>query len=42
MTPGLSEPVQRAVAEAVVLIESLVDEAHESHLAHGRDEPIAS
>ncbi len=32
VTPGLSAPVQRAVAEAIVLIESLVDEANESHL----------
>jgi hydrogenase maturation protease len=33
VTPGLSEPVQRAAVEAVLLIESLVREAHESHLA---------
>jgi hydrogenase maturation protease len=32
VTPGLSLPVQRAVGEAVRLIESLVREAHESHL----------
>lgn len=30
VTPGLSEPVQRAVGEAVVLIESLVKEATET------------
>ena len=35
VTPGLSEPVQRAVDEAVDLIESLVSEAREGHLATG-------
>jgi hypothetical protein len=28
VTPGLSEPVQRAVDEAILLIESLVGEAN--------------
>jgi hydrogenase maturation protease len=32
VTPGLSEPVQRAVGEAVVLIESLVGEASPSQI----------
>jgi hydrogenase maturation protease len=34
VTPGLSEPVRRAVHQAVTLIESLVSEAYESRLAH--------
>jgi hydrogenase maturation protease len=33
--PGLSEPVERAIEQAVFLVESLIQEAHESHLAAG-------
>jgi hydrogenase maturation protease len=33
VTPGLSEAVQLAVDKAVELIESLINEAHEAHLA---------
>jgi hydrogenase maturation protease len=35
VTPGLSEPVRRAIDQAVTLIESLISEAHQNHLAHG-------
>jgi hydrogenase maturation protease len=34
VTPGLSEPVQRAVGEALELIDSLVNGAHENHLSY--------
>jgi hydrogenase maturation protease len=35
VTPGLSEPVQQALDQAVELVESLIREAHVGHLALG-------